>query len=308
MLKKIFSIADYNNTHKIIRILGIKIKFPKPEIAKLHNDSNYIKFARNKVDITKLPPAEGFQRELQLANLALLKEFDYVCKKNNLLYWLDFGTLLGAYRHKGFVPWDDDIDIGMMRQDYNKLPKLFNETTRNPDFFADFVQCDNNKNQIIIKIQHKKCDHLFIDIFPYDYYHKKMTDKEQLKESKKLKKIRNKINKECSKVNNDKQKVIEIINKYQIKTDSNKFNNDICWGLDYNHHWRNWFSDHCTIFPLKEIEFEKILFPCINNIEMYLKKIYGDFMKYPKKFGYGHNRYIDFLEAEKEIITELRNL
>ena len=60
-------------------------------------------------------------REIQLTNLKSLKKLDEVCKKYNLKYWAAYGTLLGAIRHDGFIPWDDDLDVGMLREDYEKL-------------------------------------------------------------------------------------------------------------------------------------------------------------------------------------------
>jgi lipopolysaccharide cholinephosphotransferase len=70
--------------------------------------------------------AIGF-REAQLLELDILLDFARYCEKHNLTYFIAYGTLLGAVRHGGFIPWDDDIDVWMPRQDYNKLIDSFNE-------------------------------------------------------------------------------------------------------------------------------------------------------------------------------------
>ena len=64
--------------------------------------------------------------------LDLLAEFARVCEKHNLKWWIDAGTLLGAVRHKGFIPWDDDVDVIMMREDYSKLCKIAHNEFRIP--------------------------------------------------------------------------------------------------------------------------------------------------------------------------------
>lgn len=63
-------------------------------------------------------------REIQLAVLSMLSEFDKICKRNNICYFAIAGTLLGAVRHGGFIPWDDDVDLAIMRDEFNKLKAL----------------------------------------------------------------------------------------------------------------------------------------------------------------------------------------
>ena len=63
--------------------------------------------------------------EIQRASLAILEEIDRICAKQHLTYWLAYGTLIGAVRHHGFIPWDDDLDIMMPRADYEKLRRYF---------------------------------------------------------------------------------------------------------------------------------------------------------------------------------------
>ena len=79
-------------------------------------------FMNEFVDITSLPPTKNKDlRIMQQCDALLLALFDKICKKHGLTYWLTYGTLLGAVRHKGFIPWDDDMDVAMPREDYYKL-------------------------------------------------------------------------------------------------------------------------------------------------------------------------------------------
>ena len=81
---------------------------------------------------------------LQQKLLDILKWFHLFCEENNLKYYAIGGTMLGVVRHKGFIPWDDDIDVGMPREDYNK----FIELTKNKQFDKYVVESiyDNNKD------------------------------------------------------------------------------------------------------------------------------------------------------------------
>lgn len=302
-LEKIFSIKDYGETHKIMRLLGLKIKFPKTEYAKKKKESLYYYYKKNNIDIRTLPSATGQLRDIQLANLALLKELDYVCKQNGLQYWLDGGTLLGAVRHKGFIPWDDDIDVAMLRNDYTQIINAFDKSSRNPNIYAELTKDINNN--CIIKIQHKKCKHLFIDIFPWDNYGKKLTPNEQLEQSKYIKNIRKNFKNLDLSINNLKEK-LDTTMKNKILTNKNDEKSNYVWGIDYNHQWGNWFTEYEVLNPLKTIEFEGKIFPCMNNPDDFLKRVYGDYMSYPSRITMGHSMFINLTEEEKEIIEKLK--
>lgn len=115
-------------------------------------------------------------REFQLALLEILIEFDKVCRKNGLKYSLAGGTLLGAVRHKGFIPWDDDIDVMMPRPDYEAFVRLAEKAftghiavspDRGKDCLFPFLKlCDKNV-RISVPV-YGETEYLWIDIFPVD--------------------------------------------------------------------------------------------------------------------------------------------
>ena len=80
--------------------------------------------------------------ELKKIQMEILDYVSKFCEENEIKYWLDSGTLLGAIRHKGYIPWDDDIDLGMLRPDYDKFMSLFNERSDRYKFYS----IENNKN------------------------------------------------------------------------------------------------------------------------------------------------------------------
>ena len=114
--------------------------------------------------------------------LDLLDEFDRVCRENGLSYWADSGTLLGAVRHQGFVPWDDDMDFLMLREDYDRLcqiaPQVFHSPyfwqtdETDPGFQRGFARLRNSETTALLSYEQGKNyrfnQGIFIDICPLD--------------------------------------------------------------------------------------------------------------------------------------------
>ena len=87
---------------------------------------------------------EGTQlRKAQLRMLEILKAVDAICRKHQIDYWLDAGTLLGAVRHKGFIPWDDDIDIAIRREDYPRMREILQQELPENLVFVDWTTDKN---------------------------------------------------------------------------------------------------------------------------------------------------------------------
>ena len=127
----------------------------------------------------ELSPAQF--RKMQLTELDMLVDFDRVCRKNDINYVLFGGSLLGAVRHKGYIPWDDDADIAMLRQDYDKFKAIApKELTSTICYFQDhdtdpFYRWGYGKlrrtgtEYIRVGQEHLKCKTgIFVDVFPMD--------------------------------------------------------------------------------------------------------------------------------------------
>ena len=121
------------------------------------------------------------RKKVWAVELKMLEKLDEVCKKYNLTYYAYYGTLLGAVRHQGFIPWDDDIDVIMFRDDYEKFqeiaPKEFKEPYFYQNTYTDRVLWplskirDSRTTAVEPQFQHLGSSFhqgIFIDIFPFD--------------------------------------------------------------------------------------------------------------------------------------------
>ena len=119
-------------------------------------------------------------RRLQLVELSILEDIDRICRECGITYFLDSGTLLGAVRHGGFIPWDDDIDIGMMRSDYDRFLSVAAEALGDRYVVSS---CELRKDHAAMfakvwlrdtifstneTVEAGVPQGIFVDVFPYD--------------------------------------------------------------------------------------------------------------------------------------------
>lgn len=119
-------------------------------------------------------------RKLQLAELGILKDIDRVCRESDITYFLDSGTALGAVRHGGFIPWDDDIDIGMPRDDYERFLRIA-PTALGSRYVVSSPRTNSHQAALFSKVMLRGTrfateetedagfdQGIFVDVFPYD--------------------------------------------------------------------------------------------------------------------------------------------
>nr|MCR5207201.1 LicD family protein [Eubacterium sp.] len=116
--------------------------------------------------------------EVKKTELEILIRFDEICKNNNIEYSLAYGTMLGAVRHNGFIPWDDDIDVFVKRSDYEKLLGLRYDDGRfeikshrySNNYYYPFAKMIDKNTDLDVSWRLDKDMGVFIDIFPLDYH------------------------------------------------------------------------------------------------------------------------------------------
>ncbi len=153
--------------------------YTKLQNKQIEKKNNKILRNTEKSDDIKMIAGDDFRR-LQLLELEMLVEFDRVCRENNINYAIVCGTLLGAVRHKGFIPWDDDADIAMLREDYEKFKSVADQMDQSICFFQDHDTDPEYRwgygklrktgtTYIRIGQKHLKCKTgVYVDVMPMD--------------------------------------------------------------------------------------------------------------------------------------------
>lgn len=237
-------------------------------------------------------PEGSMLRKHQMRMLEMLIEVDKICQKHNIKYWIEGGTLLGAVRHGGFIPWDDDLDIAVMHDEYKKmldvlekeLPENMKVQTHKTDpFFCSFFAKVRDMNSEIIEFGYReyKYNGIYIDIFPMrksnktlaiisSFFNNRYLVPLLMRESPQKRfnlKKRRRIYNLCKFINS----ILNIINFF---IPNKRVNYD--WGTYFANN-----SNDSEIFPLTRIQFEGMYFNAPFNYNKVLYNCYGDYQKLP---------------------------
>ncbi|MCQ2977967.1 MAG: LicD family protein [archaeon] len=253
-----------------------------------------------------LTPTPRFEMIKELG-YELLKFVDNICEKYGLEYWLDYGTLLGAIRHADYIPWDDDLDISMMRKDYEKFCEVINEEIENSNIknlTATFKKAKSIDAYRWIQIKYIHPDHkasfVGLDIFAFDY----LDNKEEKIEEKYLK-SRDEFYEIFSKEDKYKEAIKKHYENLNLSLDNKEY---FIPGAEGAHGPINRFKFSIEktdiIFPLKRTVFGTGYFTIPNDWDYRLKSLYKNYRKMPKNIR-NHNR-IHNLDKIDNIDEKLR--
>lgn len=248
---------------------------------------------------TDIPQATGHLRLQQRALTKLATMIDADFRAAGINYFLCAGNLLGAMRHGGFIPWDDDIDMDLMRPDFERAVELLSKKYNYGPFRTDWA-----KSGHIFKIFfiNKMC----VDLFPCDFYTKRMTSDNDvaefqtnyiaaMEEARRMEDGQSKYNDYPS-----------IMRDLLFQNKPQDPNGDIIDGIDYqtfpdrinrNWHMYTWRKEY--VFPLGEIEFEGHKFMAPNNPDAWLTQRYGDWHAFSPDFTTHRTPHFSYEELQQ---------
>ena len=241
-------------------------------------------------------PDGSLLRRQQMRMLEILLEVDKICKKHHIEYWLSSGTLIGAMRHDGFIPWDDDLDIEMMRSDYLRLMKVLptelpewlalqNDET-NPNYFYFYAKVRDRRSKMLEQNGYDRLwkeQGIYIDIFPMEQHPiwmHKLTEKAvghmykiwrtSTDDTKAIKKVRRIFD-----LNN---KILFPCLRTFLLPLTSHLSPLITSGMGIPFHNPRYADE---IFPLTTHVFEGHQLPVPHDADAHLRHIFGDYMQLP---------------------------
>lgn len=278
-------------------------------------------------DLSHYNPEGSTLRRAQLRMLEILKVVDDICTKHGIQYTLDGGTLIGAVRHGGFIPWDDDIDIALFRDDYDKLLKIM-DTELSDEYYVlnlhKHEDCYFSITRVCLKgtkFQHPNAlpysfnEGICIDIFPLDnvpnshikriihhyrcnlYFILVLNSAFNFNPSNKVLSLIHSIIYHALKTIPGSKNLIKrfdnCLTKYNNKTN---YVTSLTSQVDFLKFGKYGFFDKRDFEPSKKIKFEDIEINIQENYDKILTTLYGDYMALPpEEDRRNHSEYlVDF--------------
>ena len=240
-------------------------------------------------------------KELREVQMGILQEFHDFCTAHDIKYSLCGGTLLGAVRHKGYIPWDDDIDVMLPRREYNKLLALYKSDKFTlytydtcPEYMQSFAKLCDNRTLLTEHIVYEPDYGVDIDIFPLDFFPDTIEESHKWSDHlSRMKNIRSIKQMTWSKHRSFIKNVIVIMSrivfslipmKYLVKKidiDAQKYSDKKDGFLGNMTNGKGYKERNPMAKKLIDIEFEGKMYKAIDNYEVYLTSLYGNYMSPP---------------------------
>ncbi len=257
----------------------------------------------------KYNPEGSLLRRQQMRMLELLVEIDRICRRHGIQYWLSSGTLLGAVRHGGFIPWDDDLDIEMMRPDYellmavlpDELPEHMALQTHDtdPTYFFFYAKVRDRRSVLSEGNNYDRMwkeQGIYIDIFPLEEQPLCIHRLSELSVGHMYK-----IWRTCT---DDAVGIRKVMRWFHFNRRyvfpvlrllcRLSFTDTITHGMGIPYHPPRYARD---IFPLTTMPFEGVEFPVPKDCDSVLRHHYGDYMKMPAEESIAvHCARLEFLD------------